>query len=329
MSARRALVLSTAVAAAATGCFFPAPDGGGGDVDKFRQPIPTSDDVEVPGPETGGDGSTASFDGLVGTASEDDERWAKGPWAKYYAFTRLVRLEVNVVTAAVLGSAWLVVHTRPTSVDETEAIWGPYTDALSPVTWRFRVTEVGDREYEYVFEGRPKRSTSDDDYQPVLEGLGYGRSHPKHGDGHFQINMNASRELDPLLVEDDESGTIRFEHELSKPEKLIQVESRPSDSEAWWTVESRHHTDGGGELLVNAYDNLDDTPFTVLEDIQIASQWKPTGAGRADITLSGGDVPDGLVISAVECWDSDFFRVYYGDDSGHEATEGTRDSCEL
>ncbi len=308
------------------GCAFPSGSDEG--VDKFRQPIPEADAVEVPGPETAAQGSTASYDGLVGTSATDDEeeRWANGPWAKYYGFTRAIRRDVNIVTAAILGSAWVIVHTRPSSLTAGEAIWGPYTDALSPVTWRFRVTEVEHQVFDYVLEGRSKNSSSDEDYRAVLEGQGYGRLHPKHGDGTFQLNLDVSKELDPFQVEEDESGTIAFTHTLSQPKKLIEVRTSPSGTDATWGVTSTQHVDGSGELVVDAYDNLDDTPEGVLEDIQIASRWTPQGAGRAEITLSGGDLPT-EVVTAVECWDTDFFRSYYSDSFSWETTEGDEANC--
>ncbi len=48
--------------------------------------------------------------------------------------------------------------------DDT-ATWGPYSDALDPVTWRFRITRVADAQYDYVLEGRPKTSTDEADYE--------------------------------------------------------------------------------------------------------------------------------------------------------------------
>lgn len=307
------------------GCALPGDESSG--VEKFRQPIPEASSVEVPGPETsGGEGSTASFGELGELQSTDGDRWAAGPWAKYYGFTRAVRLDVNIVTAAVLGTAWALVHAPPSSVTSGEAIWGPWTDALSPVTWRFRVTEVEPQVFEYVFEGRPKASTSENDYRAVLFGSGYGRLHPKHGDGTFEIDLDVSKELDPFHVEEGESGSIAFTHTLSQPEKVIDVRATPSGSDAYWGITSTRFADGSGQLVVNAHDNLDDTPVAFLEDIQIASRWTPEGAGRAEITLSGGDVPID-VVTAVECWDTDFYRSYYSDSFDWEPEEGSEAAC--
>ncbi len=164
--------------------------------------------MQVDGPEAAQkpSSSAASFEGLNGVKS--DEPWANGPWAYWYGFTRYVRQGVNKVTAEVLGGVWIIVNTKPTSVSENEAIWGPYTDSLEPVTYRFRVTEVGPDEYDYKLEGRPKESSSDADYQAVLYGKGWGKGNDKHGDGFFVIDMDVARELDPFGKDPNDSGTF-------------------------------------------------------------------------------------------------------------------------
>jgi hypothetical protein len=90
----------------------------------------------------------------------------------------------------------------------------------------------------------------------------------------------------------------------------------------------RGAADRTGTLLVTAHADVDDSKATAMEDIQIASQWNAEGEGRADITLSGGDVPaDPGVVTAVECWDSDFFRVHYSDSIAWAPAEGEASSC--
>jgi hypothetical protein len=43
---------------------------------------------------------------------------------------------------------------------------------------------------------------------------------------------------------------------------------------------------------------------------------------------SGGDIPQSLgVVTAVECWGSDFMRVYYTDSINYEPTEGAAGAC--
>ncbi len=162
------------VAAAASACTLEKKD----DVGAFREAIPQAEAVTVDGPESAA-GDSATRSGGSGLMAEGQA--GAGDAAYWYAWTRHVRDGVNAVTASVLGSVWYIVHTEPTEVSEDEAIWGPYTDALEPVTWRFRVTRVGEHTYDYVLEGRPKASTSDGDYRSVLVGKGYGKASEQHG----------------------------------------------------------------------------------------------------------------------------------------------------
>jgi hypothetical protein len=315
-----------AVAALLQGCVLKEQD----DVSRFQEAIPEADSVRVAGPEDAqGNGSSG------GQSIQSDEPWANGPWAKYYGFTRQVRKGVNQVAAAVLGSVWIIVHTRPTTIDEKEATWGPWTDSLEPVTYRFRVTEVGEKEYEYRLEGRPKASSSDGDYKTVLLGKGWGRGHASHGDGSFVIDLDTAYELDPFNA-GGESGKIKITHDLppditsnlfAQP-RTVTAEVTPTKSDEWYTVKSQSNADGTGTLKVDASADADDSNMTQKEDISILSQWNGTGAGRADITLTGGDVPaDPGKVTAVECWGSDFYRVYYSDSINYESTEGDASAC--
>jgi hypothetical protein len=174
-----------------------------GDVSEYREAIPERDAVFVDGPEsTQGDSSTRSgSSGLLADAP------AGTTWAEWYAWTREVRDGVNGITAAVLGSVHIIVHSQPTEVGDDEAVWGPWGDALEPATYRFRATRVAEHEIDYVLEGRPRASVSDDDYRAVLSGKGYSKRHDRHGDGFFTIDLDVARDLDPFKHQDD-SGTV-------------------------------------------------------------------------------------------------------------------------
>ena len=311
-------------AALATGCALAADEDG----ERFRQAIPQPETVAVAGPENAGEGSTTAS---IRAAAETP--WDSGPYAVYYAFTRHVRDGVNAVTAGVLGAVWVIVHTQPTSVSDNQAVWGPHTDALEPATWQFRVVEVADDVYEYSLEGRPKNSS--DAFQTVLSGLGYGRAHPSHGDGHFEIDLDVAHALDPLAWADG-SGSVTITHDLPRTisedlfsgARAITAEVQPTAQQASWSATSLRSEDGSGMLLVTAEGDLDEDAATAAEQVQIASQWQQDGAGRADIALSGGEVPADIgEVSAVECWGADFYRTYYADSVDYAPIEGEAGAC--
>jgi hypothetical protein len=304
---------------------------------EYREAVPTREAIVLTGPETDPDSRTA-------TAAVGSTRGALaarplggGPFAKWYGFTRVVRGGVNAVTGAVLGSVWTIVHSEPTTVQDGQATWGPYSDALEPVTYRFRVNRVAEAAYDYVLEGRPKTSRSDADFRAVLKGHGYGQRHAQHGEGELTIDLDVARELDAFAHPGD-SGTVRIVHHLpelggegagSLPRRIVaEVTPNPTINPESFTVTSSADQDGTGSLRVDSHSDVDDAKNTALEDIVVESRWRADGAGRADISIAGGNIPaDPGLVSAVECWGADFMRAYYSDSIGFEVTVGEASAC--
>jgi hypothetical protein len=325
------LVFALACVAAVQGCSLEKSD----DVSEYRDALPQAADVSVAGPGQEASGSRSMRAGGEAGLLADGAGPVASATAEWYRFTRNVRNGVNVITAGVLGSVWYVVHTKPTTVGEDFAEWGPYTDALEPVTWRLRVDRVATHEYEYRLEGRPRGATSESDFVTVLEGVGFGRRDARHGDGKFTIDLDASRALDPDGVEPDDSGTITITHDLS-PESRRRLGALPREitaeldpaGEPWLTIVSQANEDGTGQLEVSAFADVEETKDTALEDIAILSRWRADGAGRADVVIAEGDVPAALgALSITECWGSDFSRVYYADSVESKPTEGDASAC--
>lgn len=328
----RAVALALLAATALPGCMLEKQDDG----EEYREAVPLREAVVLSGPETGADGDTGTAS-IAGSHPQAERPLGRTDYAKWYGFTRAVRGGVNEVTAAVLGSVWTLVHLEPTAVADGEATWGPYTDALEPVTYRFRVTRIARAEYDYVLEGRPRTSKSDGDYRPVLSGHGYGKLHEQHGQGDFLVDLDAARELDPIGHEDD-SGTVRIVHDLPRgldgegkglPRTITaDVRRNPALNPESCSVTSKAELDGTGSLHVDAKADVDDAKTTALEDVAIDSRWRADGAGRADIVIGGGDIPlDPGRVSAVECWGADFMRSYYADSIDFEAEQGDQTSC--
>lgn len=316
-----------------SGCMLEKQDDG----DEYREAVPLREAVTVAGPEADDAGHTDAKSISGSRRPQADAPLGRANYAKYYAFTRAVRGGVNGVTAAVLGSVWTIVHLQPSAIVDGEATWGPYTDALEPVTYRFRVTRIAEGEYDYVLEGRPKTSKSDGDYRAVLSGHGYGKRHDQHGQGQFVVDLSAARELDPIGHR-DESGTVRIVHDLPRdidaggkglPRTITaDVVPDPALNPESFSVTSQAELDGTGSLRVDAKTDIDDSKTTALEDVGIDSRFRADGAGRADIVISGGDIPsDPGRVSAVECWGADFARSYYADSVDFEPEQGDKTAC--
>jgi hypothetical protein len=317
-------------AVALQGCTLEKSD----DVSEYREALPEAANVSVAGPERDATGSRTLAAGH-GVRLLADEAQPGATNAEWYRFTRTVRDGVNVITAGVLGSVWFVVHTKPTRVGDDFAEWGPYTDALDPVTWRLRVDRVAPHEYDYRLDGRPRASKSEADFVTVLEGKGYGRNDERHGDGNFTIDLDASRRLDPDHAKPDDSGTVTISHDLP-PESRRRLGALPREITAeldpagdpWLTIVSRANEDGTGRIEVDALADTADAKDTALENIAILSRWRADGAGRADVVIAEGDVPAAIgALSVTECWGSDFSRVYYTDSVDASPVEGDASAC--
>ncbi len=311
-------------ATASSGCALKA-DGG---ENEFREALPAVGSVKVDGP----DGARADMGTQAGTFGTKAGGAASDP-AFWYTFTRDLRDGVNVVTGVVLVSVWAIVHTEPSELDEDHAVFGPYEgDALEPARYRLSVTRIGENHFRYVLEGQKK---SGGKYLNVLDGDGYGRASDSHGDGQFVLDLGNAKLLDPSRHAND-SGKVTIVHELPADvgrrrdalPRTITATVEP-EGEASLTITSRAHEDHTGELTLTAHADIDDSHATALEDVNVVSRWRSTGAGRADVGIAGGDLPSaGLdAVSAVECWGTDFGRVYYTDSAGINATEGNAAEC--
>ena len=311
-------------ASLSTGCFPVGSD----EVEVYRAALPLGESVTLGGPEN----ARPSNGQDIGNANNAA---TSGTTSKYYAFTRGVRDGVNRVTASVLGTVWYIANTRPTEIDDEEAIWGPYTDPLEPATWRFHVTRIAGEKYAYVLEGRPKDSGTGAAYTTVLNGTGYGRNDERHGDGTFFVDLDAAKELDPVAHADD-AGTISVVHDLPSTiaeefaplPRRLEVDVAKSTSGATLSIVSLARADHTGVLTVTGVADIDESHATALEDVSVVSQWNATGAGRADVTIGSGDVPAALdPLTATECWASDFKQSYYTDSASIQIAMGEPSSC--
>jgi hypothetical protein len=293
------------------------------DAERFREGIPQSGEVAIAVPRGSGGATTKS----LGTKGGADTTTSS---AKYYQFSRDLADGLDWGTAQILGLVWIIVHQPPTKVEPKKATWGPGGDALDPITWRFVATEIGDREYNYVLEGRPKASTRDADWKAILSGHGYGKTHKLHREGWFAIDNDAKNAMDPARAKD--KGTVKVDFDLKTyPTKIhAYAQATPDKSKGWFDVTLTRESSGSGNLDISALGDMEEEGKKDgnLETITLFSQWANTGAGRADVRITGGSLPATITnVEASECWSTSFSRVYYVDSVGAEPTSGDPSTC--
>lgn len=293
------------------------------DADEFRAGVPQHEDVSLAFP--GADGAQAALTaGDVGTAQAALLREK----AELYALTRAVTASVNGGTLKTLALLAAITDYPAASVAKNVAVWGPYTDALSPNTWRLTVQREAAGQFAYVFEAKDKNA-ADTGYVTVLSGhhvianpAARRRLHlPAYGHGDFLIDWTAAQ---TLPEHDSNVGRAAF------------VYSRPSaQAEATIAVTFTQVKDSDTGMLIDATYAYAEVPgagghfqfglkkdavktTSALETLTVRSRWLQTGAGRADVNFSGGDLGT-TVGTGSECWDASFLSVYqtnsYGDAS--------------
>lgn len=283
------------------------PQGG---VDEIRSALPTAEAVSVKVP----DGAAAR---------------ALGEMATFYTFTRQVSRDLNG------GAAWTLILVRTivsfpvTSIEGDTYIWGPWHEALSPSQYRLTVIQNSAGAYAWSLEGRRVADGDAAAYESVIAGVAEpGRPH--RGAGTIVMDFDTAERLDP--AGNDGEGRLEVEYDLETDPASIGMDytrtavgGGGAPAEATAHYEYREASSGAGDFVFAIHGDLDDTG-SAAEDAQVRSRWLPTGAGRADIRISAGDLGAQVLIGS-ECWDSSFARVYWSDSLGWAPTEGDAAAC--
>jgi hypothetical protein len=250
-----------------------------------------------------------------------------GQLAPWYGVTRGVTLTLNGGTAWVLVLVHLIVQQPPTSVRENTATWGPGSDPLDPANYRLDVTNLGNGTYDWELSADSK-SEPGETWEVLIAGNAAPGARDGEGSGDFSIDFDAIRRVDPFSGE-DARGVVSVNYDLDRRHldmAISTVEDRAgTPTPVFYDYTYDEAADRSGNMTFAIHADSDDAG-TLAEDAELRSRWKATGAGRADLRLSGGDL-QGLQVSAVECWDTAFRRVYYTDSVQWQPTEGNAADC--
>lgn len=67
-------------------------------------------------------------------------------------------------------------------------------------------------------------------------------------------------------------------------------------------------------------------PFSdALETLRVSARWIEEGAGRGDVTISGGDVPSGSAAIWTECWNDAQLRTFASFQAAFDPTQDTQE----
>jgi hypothetical protein len=266
--------------------------------------VPTAQQVSIKLPET----SARTLDAL-----------AVGQTAVYYVATRDVTRMFNGGSAWVLTLIHAIVQTPATSVSGNTSTWGPGSGALDPAEYKLVVKAVGDGTFAYTLSGRSK-TQANAQFEVVIDGTADPRAGEDKGTGEFLIDFDASRRVNPI-DSGDAKGTVDVRYDLAK-HHLDLVVMAPDGGSLDYAYNQA--ADGGGNMTLDLNLNIGGTP--ALETLTLRSRWLATGAGRGDARISGGDLAQ-VQVTASECWNTMFARVFYKDSNNFAAPEGTEAAC--
>jgi hypothetical protein len=261
--------------------------------DTFRNGYPKSEAV------------TMKLPGSTGALSGDKTRQGlEGEKAALYTLTRGVTYLVNGGGAAVLLLVKTIGEQTPTKVGEDRAIWGPFTDSLSPNTYKFTVIKNRTDDFSYALEAKAK-SEGDDKFRVILSGshLATGKD---LGSGTFLLDWD---KIATLPEHDDNIGTAEYAYSRKSADAEIKIDAvfkgvLDRDSKKPLDVDYKYvATPGkGGNFEFKMVKDL--VKGGELERSSVKSRWEETGAGRSDVKINGGNLSSEATFS--ECWDSNF-----------------------
>lgn len=300
------------------------------EADRFRNALPEQKDITLAVNGTAGSSSAA----LTGTRAQSlrlqgGQGVPSAGKAQFYTFTRQVADAVDRGTVGILGAVAVVLDHPPTTLESKKAVWGPVQgSSLDPVTYRFTVTEVGDDEYDYVLDGRPRDSQAEADFQAILSGHGWGKDHPDRRRGWFTLSHTAENALEAGRSSD--TGTVKITFDARAWPFTIDAEVRPEAAGGTGAapatdIRVTHDENGAGQVGIDTDTNVEGTATSALEATTVTSKWDTTGAGRAVVRISGGDLESELSIQ--ECWSSSYQRTFYSDNLALSADVGSEAAC--
>jgi hypothetical protein len=289
--------------------------------DPFVAALPTREAIaiRVPGDSPGGT-SAASQQALLGAQAD------------FYTLTRQISFQVNGSAATLLTMIEKAVASPPTTQSGTHTFWGPFTDALSPMTVMLAVNRVSGDDYMFFLGGKPKGAPDSVDFTGLMGGTSH-RVDAAHGSGQIDVNFTGMNALDPTV--NRATGILSIVHDNTADPRTVEahfgnfLDGKPGSTPLNAHYQYTERADRSGTFKFLLLTNFDTDPQNVLEVAEVSSRWLGSGAGRADLVAMGGSLPAGVVVRAAECWSASFARTYYTENVDPAKTEGAASACAL
>jgi type II secretory pathway pseudopilin PulG len=220
---------------------------------------------------------------------------------------------VNTLLDGVLGLVDTIRSYEPTSRSTDERIWGPFADS-SKLGWQWK----------FVIDRQPNGTTFDyhlyvasqatpDTSVEFLGGTFDAAGGAKQGTGAFTAFFaNVVAVGYPVDGDATQYNTLSLTYQNydtpgSPVSAVLTVMRKMPDANGIMTASFSYEilTDGSGEITFLAAGNI--VGGTGTETVTIHSQWLPSGAGMATLTITAGA---DIGATQTECWDATFEATY-------------------
>jgi hypothetical protein len=246
---------------------------------------------------------------------------AVGQLAEYYTLTRNLTRTLNGSSAWVLTLIHAIVQYPVTTVDGDQYTWGPWADGLDPAEYKLVVTESSAGTFEYVLAGRPRNTTGA--FEAVIRGTALPAASEAEGKGQLLLDFDAAERINP--IDNDGEGQLTIKYDFAARTLELDAATIENGQPATARYAYQSQPDGSGDMVFGLRGNVD--AGAGLESLTLRSRWQAGGAGRGDARVTGGDVGS-AEITASECWDGQFRRVYFIAEAGSlGGTEGNLADC--
>jgi hypothetical protein len=273
-----------------------------------------------------------------------------GETAEYWSQTMRKTSSVNGSVDGLLSAIRRMAELEPYEESETQAVWGPVTPDDSEITSMLVITETGPGQFDFDYQIRPASSDDDADFRSLIAGSNTVLDQPGSQvaeRGFFVLDWTNFNAVDP---EFEFVGTMTVHYDASdgafRSVEVIYADfhsavasdgvlSEPVDM----TYRYLRYVDGAGELQFafagNVHDDAEAKPLE--ETYRVRSRWTTSGAGRADVRISGTDVATDLAeqglteteVALSECWDDGFLRVFFERSPAGSEDDGEAAACVL
>jgi hypothetical protein len=228
---------------------------------------------------------------------------------------------LNGMTLQLLGVLDEIVSVPPDERTEDSRRWGPHYVSDVDLTYQLDV-QLEDAQYRYevlLDAGDTGAAT-----YPVMIG-DYQPSGDTTGAGTFDLDGAV---LQAMLPVSGVTGTLVVDHEIDASSLRIGMDLRglqADDLDDLLVPDRYTYSEGAdvGQLCFLA--TVDWTAGEATEQLQVVARWDLDGGGRADGSLSGGDLASPIEI--VECWDGQGVATYWWDSAGLFPTSGDPSAC--